>query len=541
LFRHPESIDDKQMVRLPLQKLLEQIGKLRRLDHENPLRALPPAPMVEPSPQTLAPLIPEPVSRNVERKPLPSWLEAEVPSPANGHAHVPAVPSPMEKSEEAVLQPFEVPIADRAEAIAAEIIEIIPARTEPVSPAADEPVAPLLLDRPDPVVDARSDNFEVPTYGEAPVVELTQSDNAVLDVVPFEEPLADSWLGSMARIELPPAAKIPVVDQPAGLKTPVLEAVWVRAPRTVAPEPVVQAPVEPAVAADAGIDETPASPVSSLALAETLPPAIVPKSGEPKAAAEPVSADPTLPAESRPSPSPSVESKVPAAPFRTPPAPFASPRIAPNPVTPKFPLRPPRSFSKPVAPVEPAARPKPTPPPSPVFSGRPPQAAPKPFSQPKARLPRLFGANPLDRYFSTKAAPPVNWCAAGALLGVKGEVTASRIADAISALPGIFACLIVAPPYLSVSGKWPEPTGVDSSLAFVRRLSGVLKQRDGPTVAHRQIQTDSGSILVFAIDDILLCAAARIGEVAPTIRQKLLVVTKAMAHARQVGRNRPDL
>jgi hypothetical protein len=156
------------------------------------------------------------------------------------------------------------------------------------------------------------------------------------------------------------------------------------------------------------------------------------------------------------------------------------------------------------------------------------------------QLPRLFGANPLDRYFSTKAPPPVNWCAAGALLGVKDQVTASRIADAIAALPGIFACLIVAPPQLNVSGKWSESTGVNASPAFARRLSGVLKRRDGPTVAHRQIQTDSGSILVFAIDDLLLCAAAGFGEVAPSIRQKLLVVTKAMAHARQAVRNRPE-
>jgi hypothetical protein len=134
----------------------------------------------------------------------------------------------------------------------------------------------------------------------------------------------------------------------------------------------------------------------------------------------------------------------------------------------------------------------------------------------------------------------VNWYAAGALLGVTGEVTAFRIGDAIAALPGITASLIVAPPHLTVSGTWPETLAVDNSLAFARRLSGGLKRRDGPAVVCRQIPCDIGLLLVFAIDDLVLCAATPASEVAPGTSQKLMVVTKAMAHARQAIRARAE-
>jgi hypothetical protein len=176
-----------------------------------------------------------------------------------------------------------------------------------------------------------------------------------------------------------------------------------------------------------------------------------------------------------------------------------------------------------------------------MFAGRSRQAETTVSDPSGVKSPRLFGANPLDRYFSTKAPPPVNWSAAGALLGVSGEVTVSGIADAVAALPGITACLLVAPPNLTASGKWSDSMGVDNSLAFARRLAGVLKGGDGSVVSQRRIDTDAGAILVFAIEDLLVCVVTRTGEIAPGIRQKLLVLTKAMAHARQAVRMRPEI
>jgi hypothetical protein len=191
---------------------------------------------------------------------------------------------------------------------------------------------------------------------------------------------------------------------------------------------------------------------------------------------------------------------------------------------------------------EQSVRPKPVPPRSPVFqafAGQKEQVSP--VVSKKATMPRLFGANPLDRYFSTKVLPPVNWHAAGALLGITGEVTPSRIAEAIVKLPGMSACLLVAPPNLTVLGEWPEAMGVDNSLSFGRRVARVLKQGNASVVSHRQIPVDGGALLVFSIDDLMVCVISRAVDVPAAIRQRLLVVAKAMAHARQALRKSEEL
>jgi hypothetical protein len=577
LFNDPQSIGDSEIVRLPMQKLLEQIGKLRRIDLANTHRVVPPvsAPFVEPPQQNHVPSAPAPLPHEVERQPLSSWLQEPDQPRTNGHAQAPH--PAVEKLAQSVLRPFEVPVSDRIETFNAEIIEIVPANEKAVTPEPGEPAEPALIIVPDSIPVAPTnelsakelpakalptdkstaeeppvDEYEVPTFGEAPVVEMSQSDTAGLDIPPFEESLAELWLKATAKVE--PSAEnfaASVFEQPVASKAPILEAVWVRPLRLVTPEPPeppVSAPIEPPIAPVPVVPEAPLRTVPRLALIDTEPTAKVSEVSDPAAAASRAPIEPAPPVVNDPIPPRAVECKTQAqlrqpAEVRPPaPAAFAPPRFAPNPVLPKFPLRPPRSFSKSPSTSESTSRPKPTPPRSPLFTGfeSESKAASAPSKPSRAKIPTLFGGNPLDRYFSTKAPPPVNWYAAGALLGVTGEVTAFRIGDAIAALPGITASLIVAPPHLTVSGTWPESLAVDNSLAFARRLSGGLKRRDGPAVICRQIPCDSGLLLIFAIDDLVLCTATRASEVAPEIRQKLLVVTKAMAHARQAIRERAE-
>jgi hypothetical protein len=217
------------------------------------------------------------------------------------------------------------------------------------------------------------------------------------------------------------------------------------------------------------------------------------------------------------------------------PAPVISIRYGPNPPVPKFPLRPPRSGTKSDAVTEPEkGKPKATPPISPLFAGRNSQTEFRLQQNQTAKTPPMFGANPLDRYFSTKLPPPANWEAAGTLLGVTGPVTISRIAEAISNLPEIAGCLLVTPPDVTIKGHWPESLGACNSLAFARRLAGVLR-RGVSGLSQRRIMTDCGVVLVFAMDDVLLCALSRSSDGSAGIRERLSVVTKAISYARKAS------
>lgn len=751
LFRQPESIDSTEMVRLPLQKLLEQIGKLKRIDFANPPRALPPAPAIETRPQPEA--IEEPAVKpaKAESAPLPSWLDFKGHDEASGNEDAPIFQRrsiPLEKPAEKILPLFHRTTTDNAETIAAEIIEIVPAKQNldeaaPIGGSGETEIS-------EQIAGHRIEEYEVPVTGDAPVVEVAKSTEAVLDLVeswPIEElekevlslpskqienpeapqtkseapiasppsltaiPSAKSALtenvdlpppvvrakiqsapfvvigpfipkgstpsaGTFAfeRVEMPEPPSEPVAAQPALEKREITalplvvrvedkttvpsEPIVPKAPEAAAvaplPAPVVEfrkavetarvtegpvattptpelkaalaafaglvkraePPVLPAVVKVEGktnavsepvLHEVPESaavqsPAPMVELSEAVEAAPVPEAYQVVPAAVPevpaVVAAPVLPvvvevggrtnAPSEPvaseapkaavalSPIPVVElprtieaTQVASGPQAAPPVPvvsvsgvapaapvlsvsaeakllvspgpssipdFNSLRAASAPAVPKFPFRAPRSLTKSARAAEPVERKKPVPPRSPLLSFLPPEKH-LPVQKPAdSQTPRLFGANPLDRYFSTKASPPVNWCATGALLGLSGEVTPSRIADAIVKLPGVRGCMLAAPPNLTVSGEWPVSMGVDNSIAFGRRLALALKQRDRSIVAHRQIVTDAGMLLVFAIDDLVLCVAGEGGEITVAIRQRLLVIAKAMAHARQAVR-----
>jgi hypothetical protein len=764
LFRDPGSIDATEMVRLPLQKLLEQIGKLKRIDFTNPPRALPVASSIEshPRPAVVAEVAPN--TAKSESGPLPTWLQSKGQELAGADLVVP--PSrplvTLNTTDEAVLQPFHPAPADAAETFAADIIEIVPAKVDSAgatfNEAKTEPEIEVFL----PVAGARIEDYDVPAFGEAPVVEVVPSGDAILDVVEpwpieaFEQAIVALPTESGEKVETPQAEPkaLPVdpdlTPRPAmpSLKTALTESLEIDKPtvrKKIEPGPFVvigpfiprdsvpsagtfafervempvrlaakdavetpferkelRHPTNEVVANKVGIADESAAPEvveavvapSLTPVAETHEPVEVPEAVAPSApsvfafervempappidingaetlseptelrllstngviedkaiaASEPAVSE-VVEAVVAPSPAPVAEANEPAEvsevfapptpalfaferaemPLRpsaaevllertelrllprnevvedkatavsevaapevveaaaapspahvveahevaevsgaiAPPAPaisvpdappaapvspvlrrakapvpaspstpsdFTPPR-APNPVIPKFPFRAPRSLTKSPRAAEPTERPKPTPPKSPLWSFLPPkkdEVTPKP-SDPST--PRLFGANPLDRYFSTKALPAVNWYAAGALLGLTGEVTPSRIGDAIVNLPGISACMLAAPPALTVSDEWPESLGVDNSLAFGRRLAGVLKPKDSSIVTHRQIVTDVGTILVFAIDDLVLCVLGKGSEVTVATRQRLLVAAKAMAHARQAVR-----
>ena len=54
-------------------------------------------------------------------------------------------------------------------------------------------------------------------------------------------------------------------------------------------------------------------------------------------------------------------------------------------------------------------------------------------------------------------------------------------------------------------------------------------------LSQRRIMTDCGAVLVFAIDDVMVCAVSRSHDVLPGLRERLSVVTKAISYARKVG------
>lgn len=550
LFRHPESIDDTQMVRLPLQKLLEQIGKLKRVDFGNTPRILPPAPMVAQPLVSSDSIEIQRIPVRTEQGTLPSWRTENGLESTNDDTPLPPVPSQavFDNPARSLLEPFDLHASDTAETITAEIIEIFPMDVESMGRA--EAVPDEVSSQP--AVEIQAEDYEIPTSGEAPVVEITELDDAILDVLetwpaevaealsisqPFSEAREQPHAGGIADAEVIdhaprpaiPVAKFASVESfdllPATVQTKVEPGPFVVVgpllTQTTAPipeppqsiphtRPVLTRPEHPADLAEI-CDSTPKT-------AECELPAVAASIGNRNAQPEQAP-----PASSRSSAPPEL-----VAPRNT------------TPVIPRFPLRAPRVLAKSSRSMELGDKARPTPPRSPLFSvfsgGSSPTAA-KIASGP---VPRLFGANPLDRYFSTKAPPPVNWYAAGALLGISGEVTLSRIAEAIRALPGISACLFVAPPNLTVSGEWPASMEVDNSLAFARRLAGVLRQNRSSVVTQRNIVTDSGTLLVFSIDDLIVCVFSRTKYVEPAIRQKLLVITKAMIYACQAVRRSPD-
>jgi hypothetical protein len=647
IFHDPEGIDEAQMLRLPLQKLLEQIGRLKRPHSDNTPRALPPVRMVE-TPQSTPDtenvgLNPQPPARTH----LPSWLNA------NGAAGIPAQ-TPVAVPESAPVQQADVsrePLhriePDRSGIITAEIIEIIPAVSSPVEAIVEKPAECVLQSSEENHVEIIDESKVVKAANSKPDFNLeasapaaikppsspTQGVDGAPERLAAQVPVAyEVWAEPIFRRKevapeskpqpetspaTPPAASIPEVA--ALIAKPVAAAPSVPVPFVI-PDPVessleiipaeglkleTAAPVQEPQAvipfevfdessifeeslieivdspkADGEIvssEATGQTPAESSAEVTPLwseplrliipePAAVIPPSqqaADPRQDPEPhlqvSGADPmepmlpwsagsldvdelpvaTIPValpESTsipPVPAPSKSVRALAA-----PSPVNDSRVGLNPVMPKFPLRPPRLSAKLSSTDD--VKPRPVPPRSPMFVGRNGSVETPDFAKPAFKAPPLFGANPLDRYFSTKTPPPVNWGPAGTLLGISGDATINKISDAIFELPGVVGCMLVASPYLSVSGEWPDSTGVDNSLVFARRLSGLLKRGQSAGLSQRQITTEFGVIYAFAIEDVLLCAISLKEGVTPGIRERLSVVTKAITYARKTSLKRMD-
>jgi hypothetical protein len=120
-------------------------------------------------------------------------------------------------------------------------------------------------------------------------------------------------------------------------------------------------------------------------------------------------------------------------------------------------------------------------------------------------------------------------------VGVSSDATLSQIAQAIVELPGIRACLLVASPNLVVAGAWPASMQVDNHMGFARRLSPLIPTKDTALLSQARIVTESGALVVFAIEAVLVCVLVKGLQPAPEVREKLAVVAKAMAHARKEG------
>jgi hypothetical protein len=500
---------------------------------------------------------------------IPPWfkpVDLAVPKPPTP---LPAVPVPYEIWVRRVS-----PVAETAPEVKSQSLE--PVATEPTIPTSGNTgvveASPVIVPEPDPepaVIPVANERMEaqremIATHS-APADEAVEIlSNEVAAVAPELQPvnqfevLDDAAIAEADLVEIVDPTRdeiealsmdliVAAIESPS---SPVETPPWLEPLRLVVPEPPEAIPPAP--------DVCEAKVVSALPEVEVRPdPEPVPKLPEPVAIAPAmplpaflgVVADPAVDAAPVMTPvaAPAAREPIVASPVRAttspssqsqPPQQLASPRMMPSPVMPKFPLRPPRASAKAVAPAPGTVKTRPTPPPSPLFAGRSIPTIPLP-THPPVKVPPLFGANPLDRYFSTKTPPPVNWGAAGTLLGISGEVTVTGICDAISELPGITGCVLVAAPYLAVCGDWPDAMDADNSLTFARRLTGLLK-RGNSGLSQRQITTESGTVYAFALDDVLVCAISAGGEVTSGICERLSVVTKAITYARKAALKRSE-
>jgi hypothetical protein len=510
IFNDPEAIDGNEMLRLPLQKLLVEVGRLRRSTQGAISQALPPVRRIE-APREINRPSEIPASEAGPR--LDSWLRSDN-TDETGDVRASVLPEPVPIWPSESFESPDVFQRDSDSTFAAETVEIIPANadaTETLSVTTPE-IDFVSISASEAVVLTSTESVEVPLVETVDLIDFVLKEASIRDDSSFviESQAADQQPQPEILASEAVSSAFPDLVQSESVAPSLLPALEFLPP--VADETVLADPETDSIGKSIVFVEP------SDVVLETDSKPVVASVAEP-----PVVHVTDVLAEAEPSP--------------LPPPRVEGPKSESGPAVPKFPLRPPRSSTKPTG-VDVNGCHKPLPPPSPLFlPGVSKTKADAPVRK-IVSVPALFGANPLDRYFSTKRQPPVNWGAAGTLLGISGEVTVSRIADAIALLPGVSGCLLMASPYLMVSGEWPASMGVDNSIAFARRMSGLVKRGEASSLVQRQIPTVRGAVYLFAIEDVVVCAVTREGEVSPSIRERLSVVTKAIMYARKTGLQR---
>ncbi len=220
---------------------------------------------------------------------------------------------------------------------------------------------------------------------------------------------------------------------------------------------------------------------------------------------------------------------------------IGSPAASLFPEPPGFPMQPPipasAAMPEPVAEVPPIA-----PPPSPILPVR--VVAPPPV-RPFVAPPPLFGGGHAEASATLLSEPepvapppppppPLDLAAATLLLGLPDEAALSAIGEKLARLPGLHACLLTVRHETADCGALPVGFAADEARTLAARLAAALGGvGEGALgeVQHLTVFAADGCLSVFARDGALVCALHRARAFLPGVRETLAAATRALAEA----------
>ncbi len=535
LFREPIAPDDPRQVRLPLQKLVEQIGFLpsKVAQTAEPLDAppWPPRPGPGPALPLAQPLPPEssmPLSNarislslaTVLRACPRDLIVAELP-PIPDHARISFPWDPIERQLSsgqvevssvrfifalpAYLQGyFEAREGIRVSLPLDEVRNNIPTQTSPPSPvfeAAPQSESTPAVDSPlpSPIIDELASPLSVPEPPSAPEVLFAGAEPAGVDE------LTTALSEFAASITAPPE---PAVT--SALEAPPLDL--------LPPLAVELAPHESEPAQAALETEVPVIPVTP-PQTSTPPPLLPTGDTAPRSASDSPLAPPNV--------------------WMQPPAEITvrqvtqwPPVIAPPP----SPLLPVRIFAPPAVRLFVA--------PPPLFGGAISETHIEPAvtalvaepvtAEPVATAPAVIAPTAVE------AAPsqpprPLDLEVARAAFGMEGAATLADIGAALTRLPGMAACLLIVRHESAHAGEFPTAFDADAVRTLARQFAHALEGSAGKlgvgNVHHVTLFADGPCVSFFTEGEATVCAIHRARAFLPGVREGLAAAATALAHA----------
>ncbi|MEQ1862735.1 MAG: hypothetical protein ABMA13_22675, partial [Chthoniobacteraceae bacterium] len=507
LFCEPIADDDQRQVRLPLQKLVEQIGLL-------PINKVSSSMQPEPAVVLQAPPEPGPFAPREQAPVIPSSARISL----SLAAVLRTCPRELIVGE---LPP--IPDEDRISFPWAPIEKQIPGGHVEVSSVRFIFALPAYLQGH---LEAR-EGVRVPL----PLDEIQRN-------LPAPEPESEQ-AGPVVLVE-PAAAIVPpteIVEAAPEIVEPVLEIVEpsapvepVAAPEIVSsdsPEPVAGTEPEPLHLPPPFVTHAPPPPIAAtFPVIEPAPPAV--EFGEAPAGSlvslPPIFVPPQL--------RQNGGSLAPDAP--EPESPPAVPEPEPPPLSPPnvWMQPPPEIATRPVVQWPPDV----APPPSPILPVR---MMTPPVVRPFVAPPPLFGSGieepPIEIPTEPVAPPrPLNLDVACVALGLDAEATLTDVGAVLTRLPGVSACWIAVRHESGHGGDLPPGFDADAARGIAVQLAAVADAADNLGVGRVQNPTifaDDGCVSFFTRGEATVCAILRTRAFLPGVREKLAAAADALSLA----------
>lgn len=526
LFRESIAVDDARQVRLPLQKLVEQIGFLpiKPAPATAPASASPP-----PGPGPALPAAPSgisepltPTSSNVRislnlaevlQNCPRDLIVAELP-PIGPRDRISFPWPPIEK---------QLP-SGYVEVSSVRFIFALPAYLQGYFEAREGVRVPLPIDEIRANLPHQAPNEPVAAPAPAPLAAIEPHSEPAPASPPLPEPPASPEVSAP-----PPQAVVETVSD----HDAVPDVIFARAQPVTTTEPEPEAAAQlgelPAAEPAPEIEESPAlaAPVLELPLPVVMhaPPPLVVESEGVEAAPSPEVAPPVDPVPSAPPeiPSPSLQAEVEHEPSH----------VVPPPPPSRW-MQPPREMPpRPIVQWPPDV----APPPLPLHFVAPPVVRP-------TIAPPLVGVDFEKVQPEQPIAPPVappeppralDLEVARAALGLESDATLADIATELIRLPGIDACAIFVRHEHAQAGDLPDGIETEAARALAQRVTGAVGEQIDPLgvggVQHCTIFAERSCVSFFARGEAIVCAFHRARAFLPGACERLAAAALSLSHA----------